>query len=174
MYIWVVNHKAIIDTIINHKPYKRYCDKLCNYRDIANDLYQEFFLIMWSKQEDELIKIYKSGGLESYCLCVIWNSNRLRHRMSPNALNNISDFGTELTNRIIEDEGYNHKIDQDFDRIMEFLEKDPYIKQDHVLVLLESINETVTSISKNSGVPLNTLKKNQKNIKDKIRENVRI
>lgn len=159
----------------------RYCKKLTNYSDIANDLYQEFFMFMFSKPEEELINIYKSGGLEQYCLCIIFNKSRqvdvfFKSQGQDNPLLRISNNAGFNPNEYDKAEhiNYNHEVDLNFDKVMDYVSSDESIKQEDWLIFSESIDTKLVDISKETGIPYITLKVRRKRIKDKIKQNVSI
>lgn len=171
------NKDTVIQKIISHDSYLRYCKKLCNGSDIHNDLYQEFFLFMFEKTEEYLVKIYESGYLENYCLSVIFNKSRERGRFNSgndsNPLLSICNHSSQV-NEFSVDPGYDSDIDKNFDKVMCYLEKTKSIKQEDVAILFESVDNRLINISKKYGIPYITLKTKRKKIRDKIKRHVKI
>lgn len=176
-----MDRETIIGIIVNHKPYKRYCDKLANYQSIADDLLQEFRLFILEKPEQELIKIYNTGGIEQYCLSIIYRKSKEINRMiklkgKDNPLCSIS-FNSVGIDRLanIEDNSYNPAIDENYDKVMRYINSDESITLEDFLILTETMNCTeLTELSKQSGIPYITLRTKRKRIKDKIKANVSI
>lgn len=173
-----MTHETIINIILNHKPYKRYCDKLCRDNNtMSDDLYQEFFMLMFEKKETDLISLFDSGYLQNYCLAVIYNKNKDRFRNTGgahgNPLSTITNIGLfEYHNK--ESITYDHSIDENFNNIMDYLKTDTTIKEEDVTVLSASIDTKLIDISRLTGIPYITLKTKRKRIKDKIKANVKI
>lgn len=173
-----MNKQSIIETIINHKPYKRYCYKLCNGRDIHNDLYQEFFICVSTKPEDVLVSIFNNGSIESYCLSIIYNMNKERSRFkkvrgNDNPLLEHCNHYQELGNNI-ENDDYNYHIDTNFTNVMNFLDKSKDIKTSDIVLLYESLDGNIKEISRNCNIPYITLITKRLRLIKKIKENVRL
>lgn len=157
----------------------RYCNKLCNGSYIHKDLYQEFFLVIDSEPTDKLKGMYDRKEIDFYCLTVIWmlwrNVGRLTFKKDSNPLLNISDIHTEFNQntKLIRD-NYNHKIDLDFIKVMDYLKNDESISCEDFLILTESIDKKLIDISRETNIPYITLKTKRKRIKDKIIKNVNI
>lgn len=176
-----MDKKTIIDIIINHKPYQRYCNKLSIYTGLSDDLYQEFFLFMYEKPDAELVKIYNTGRLENYCLAVIYNKSRhintkKKIKGVDNPLLQIRSFMVDINSvGNIEDNGYNHSVDDNYEKVMDYVKSDQSITLEDFLILTESMDGSdLIKLSKESGIPYITLKTKRKRIKDKIKQNVSI
>ena len=75
----------------------------------------------------------------------------------------------------ISESNYNPKIDEDFDKVMNYVKSDESFELEDFIILTESLSpKGLINLSKESGVPYITLKTKRKRIKDKIRENVSI
>jgi hypothetical protein len=173
-----MNKQSIIETIINHKPYKRYCYKLCNGRDIHNDLYQEFFILVAKKTEDVLISIFNTGYIEQYCLSIIYNLNKQRNRFikikgEDNTLLEHCNTFFELGNNI-ENDDYNHHIDTNFSNVMNFLDKAKHINTSDIILLYESLDGNIKEMSRNTKIPYRTLIDKRLRLIKKIKDNVRL
>lgn len=172
----------IIAIIIKHKPYRRYCDKLCNYDDIANDLYQEFFMVMWQKTEDELNYLYASNHLERYCLIVILNKSREVNRLKiDNPLLKLSGLTDQIDGAVANQinanqDFYNHSIDKAFDDVMDFINTDPKVKQSDVMVLYESLDGygSVKRLATESNTSYHTIRIGRSKLIKRIKEHVKI
>jgi hypothetical protein len=173
-----MNKQTIINIIVNHKPYANYCKKLCFDRDIHNDLYQEFFLVIADKSEEILINAFNNNLLESYCLSIIYNLNLQRHRFmkvkgNDNPLLEHCNYTTELSRHLIED-SYNHSIDDNYNRVMEFIKTNEQVKQSDVFVLFESLDNQIKQIAKDTDISYSTLRQGRKRLINNIKQNVRI
>jgi len=176
-----MNKESIIKLIANHKPYERYCNKLANYDLIAEDLLQEFRLFMCEKTSEELIKLYNSGYLENYCISVIYRKSkdinkRCKIKGKENALLSISSFTLNIDSvNKIDSNDYNYSIDDNYEKVMNFVNSDSEIGIEDFIILSESLNSKgLIELSKQTGIPYITIKTNLKRIKDKIRDNVSI
>lgn len=175
-----MNKADVINIIIKHEQYKRYCKKLCKESKsfIHEDMYQEFILKVLEYDENELIDIYNRNKLEFFCLAIIF---RIRGGMIRPAMNNpcasplyeMSKYSTELKTEGKQD-FYNLNIDINANKVLDYVSKDKSIKVEDWLLLTESLDRSLIDISKESGIPYITLKVKRKRLKDKIRKNVDI
>lgn len=163
----------------NSKKLRGFAAKLCNYSDIHKDIFQDMLVYLISRNESELVEKYKKGGFSNYCGFILrrLNIERIRASKRINSKNtsvNITSFAVnidELTN--FEDINYNYKLDDDFDRVMDYINTD--LSFEDFIILTESLEHNgLKELSKSSGVPYITLKTKRKQIKDKIKENVSI
>ena len=103
--------------------------KLCNYRDIKNDLFQEFLLYLCEKPEDFLIDKVNKGQFISYCANVLKGINSDRHRANKlvNTKNPLverhNDY--EINFDLIE-ESYNFEIDMKFEKVVKLVREQPF------------------------------------------------
>lgn len=127
--------------------------KLCNYRDIGNDLHQEFLLYLCEKPEDFLIKKHNEIQFLSYCSNVIKGLNSDRHRA--NKLVNTKNTLVERVNDVcIEnfdkpDESYNFDIDMKVECVVKFVKEQPKIKQQ---ILFKSVVSTTRQAASELGM----------------------
>lgn len=161
------------------KKLRGYLIKLCNYNEIHKDLYQDMLIYLLSRNEAELLEKYNKGGFFNYCGFILrrLNLDRIRASKRVNTKNlsvNITTFSLDIEDvNVSEDVNYNHKIDEDFDKVMEYIKTDLSIED--FIILTESLEHNgLIELSKSSGVPYITLKTKRKQIKNKIRENVSI
>jgi hypothetical protein len=70
---------------------------------------------------------------------------------------------------------YNYKIDEDFDKVISYLNTDNTIKETDVYVLFESTNDkTLKELSKDLDMSYHTIRLNRKKLINKIVSNVNI
>ena len=165
----------------NSKKLKGFCKKVCNYNDIHLDIFQEFLIYLLKDNEEKLIKKYNEDKFFNYCGFIIYrlNIDRIRDSKRTNTKNTsvlISNNANTLEALInVSESNYNHKIDEDFDRVMNYVKSDESFELEDFIILTESLSpKGLINLSKESGVPYITLKTKRKRIKDKIRENVSI
>lgn len=171
--------EAVLDIIANNNNYRNYCKALCNGRDIWKDLYQEFILLMCEKTEEQLVKMYNDNVVAAYCNITISNLNLTRHRYikrkgNDNTLLELCNKSNELSFNIIDDEDYQHWIDEKCDEVLTYLENDKSIKMGDVAILFESLDNFVSNIAKNNNTSAKTIYVGLGKLKKRIRENVRL
>lgn len=175
-----MNKTDIINIVVKHEQYKRFCKKLCkgSNSNIHEDMYQEFILAVLEQDENKLIELYNNKQLEYFCMGVIFRQNS--YRVKPAVFNpcqsplyEISKYSKELNTEGKQD-FYNLNIDINANKVLDYVSKDKTIKVEDWLLFTESLDRKLIDISKESGIPYITLKVKQKKLKDKIRKNVDI
>jgi hypothetical protein len=125
--------------------------KLCNYRDIKNDLFQEFLLYLCEKPEAFLIDKVNRGQFISYCSNVLKGINSDRHRANKlvNTKNPLverhNDY--EINFDLIE-ESYNFEIDMKFEKVVRLVREQPF-KAD---ILFKSVVSSTRQIASEMGI----------------------
>lgn len=125
--------------------------KLCNYRDIKNDLFQEFLLYLCEKPEAFLIDKVNRGQFISYCSNVLKGINSDRHRANKlvNTKNPLverhNDY--EINFDLIE-ECYNFEIDMKFEKVVKLVREQPF-KAD---ILFKSVVSSTREIASEMGI----------------------
>lgn len=125
--------------------------KLCNYRDIKNDLFQEFLLYLCEKPEDFLIDKVNRGQFISYCSNVLKGINSDRHRANKlvNTKNPLverhNDY--EINFDLIE-ESYNFEIDMKFEKVVKLVREQPFKAE----VLFKSVVTSTRQIASEMGI----------------------
>jgi hypothetical protein len=125
--------------------------KLCNYRDIKNDLFQEFLLYLCEKPEDFLIDKVNKGQFISYCSNVLKGINSDRHRANKlvNTKNPLverhNDY--EINFDLIE-ECYNFEIDMKFEKVVKLVREQPFKAE----VLFKSVVSSTRQIASEMGI----------------------
>lgn len=176
-----MNIHSLVILANNSKKLKGFCKKICNYNDIHLDIFQEFLIYLLNDNEEKLIKKYNEDKFFNYCGFIIYrlNIDRIRDSKRTNTKNTsvlISNNTNTLEALInVSESNYNYKIDEDFDRVMNYVRSDESFELEDFIILTESLSpKGLINLSKESGVPYITLKTKRKRIKDKIRENVSI
>ena len=125
--------------------------KLCNYRDIKNDLFQEFLLYLCEKPEDFLIDKVNKGQFISYCSNVLKGINSDRHRANKlvNTKNPLverhNDY--EINFDLIE-ESYNFEIDMKFEKVVKLVREQPFKAE----ILFKSVVTSTRQIASDLGI----------------------
>lgn len=125
--------------------------KLCNYRDIKNDLFQEFLLYLCEKPEAFLIDKVNRGQFISYCSNVLKGINSDRHRANKlvNTKNPLverhNDY--EINFDLIE-ESYNFEIDMKFEKVVKLVREQPFKAE----VLFKSVVTSTRQIASEMGI----------------------
>ena len=112
----------LITIAANSKLLKNLAKKLCNYRYISDDLFQEFLIYLLERPEELLIKKYLEVNFIFYCSCVIRGLNG--KRLTANKLVNSKNPLCEKIN-IFELNGYeattseyNYELDAKRDKVI--------------------------------------------------------
>lgn len=125
--------------------------KLCNYRDIKHDLFQEFLLYLCEKPEAFLIDKVNRGQFISYCSNVLKGINSDRHRANKlvNTKNPLverhNDY--EINFDLIE-ESYNFEIDMKFEKVVKLVREQPFKAE----ILFKSVVTSTRQIASEMGI----------------------
>ena len=125
--------------------------KLCNYRDIKNDLFQEFLLYLCEKPDEFLIDKVNKGQFISYCSNVLKGINSDRHRANKlvNTKNPLverhNDY--EINFDLIE-ESYNFEIDMKFEKVVKLVREQPFKAE----ILFKSVVTSTRQIASDMGI----------------------
>jgi hypothetical protein len=147
----LINKDQLIVIAANSKMLNGLSTKLCNYRDIKNDLFQEFLLYLCEKPEDFLIDKVNRGQFISYCSNVLKGINSDRHRANKlvNTKNPLverhNDY--EINFDLIE-ESYNFEIDMKFEKVVKLVREQPF-KAD---ILFKSVVSSTREIASEMGI----------------------
>jgi hypothetical protein len=139
--------------------------KLCNYRDIQHDLFQEFILILCETDEKILIDKYNNAQFIGFCYLNLksLNLNRLTANNLVNTKNPLAEKRNvyEIDNLELIDEDYNHEIDVKFEKVIKFVKKDKFKSE----ILFKSVVKSTREIAQDLG--LNQRKLIYENVKFK-------
>lgn len=166
-----MSKNEIISAVFGDQALKGLCSKLCNSRDIKNDLWQEFILVICEKDEASLIEMQQKGYLYRWCSAVLKNMNYARIKTNTHAntrnqsLREISATHAEISNLEINDHGY----DWDKEDKMTMVELEmKRIKANQVFVFgsikdaCEATGKTKDSVKWERSKIINELRKNFK------------
>jgi hypothetical protein len=161
-----MNKNSLVSEISKSKLLKNLCIKLCNRRDIHNDLYQEFFLYILLKEESFLIEKYNTNQLIPYCSNVIkgLNSNRIRDNKAINSKNTLIERHNEnelINHELIDDASYNYEIDIRYNKTVEVIKEYKYSE-----IIIKSSEKTLTSLSRETGINYRKLITERNKIKE--------
>lgn len=147
----LINKQQLIIIAANSKMLINLTAKLCNYRYIKDDLFQEFLLILCNKSEEFLINKMNEGQFISYCSNVIdgLNKNRFRDKKLINTKNTLVERNDifEL-NFEISDECYNFEIDNKFNKTVKFVKEQPFKAE----ILFKSVVSSTRQIAQDLGI----------------------
>jgi len=126
--------------------------KLCNYRDIHNDLFQEFLLFLCEKDEEFIINKYNNAQFIAYCSNCIkgLNSHRIRAKTLVNTKCTLSERHNEfeiIDFDIIED-CYNFEIEEKVEQIKKFAKEDKFKSE----ILFKSVVTSTRQIAQEFGL----------------------
>ena len=147
----LINKEQLIIIAANSRMLKGLSTKLCNYRDIKNDLFQEFLLYLCEKPEDFLIDKVNKGQFISYCSNVLKGINSDRHRANKlvNTKNPLverhNDY--EINFDLIE-ESYNFEIDMKFEKVVKLVREQPFKAE----ILFKSVVTSTRQIASDMGI----------------------
>lgn len=146
---------------ITKKEYKQICLKIANgNRHIADDLYQDFCLIILEAKEDKIKDVKEKGYFKFYCVSIIRNIYYQRTRKKSN-LHIIANECIDIDNFDCVEEEEN-KIDLSvFINEKERIEKQPktiHERADSLLIEMYCKLGSILQVSKSSGIPYSTIK----------------
>jgi DNA-directed RNA polymerase specialized sigma24 family protein len=170
-----MNKSKLLVIGANHPMLKNLAFKLCNGRDIHNDLFQEFLLYLCEKDEAFLLKKYEEIQFISYCSNVIkgLNSNRYTQSKYINSKNPLIEKcnSFEVLDFEISDICYNFEIDAKFDRTVKFIKEYPdQLKAD---ILFKSIELSTREIANDLGLNQRQLIYQNNKLKNEIKKKVK-
>lgn len=146
-----MDKNQLITIAANSKLLINLTAKLCNYRYIKDDLFQEFLLSLLETDEDKLIDLMNEGKFISYCSTKInWlNKNRYRDKNYLNSKNVLVERNDvcEL-NFDIKDESYNFDIDMKFEKVVKLVREQPLKGQ----ILFQSVVTSTRQIASELGL----------------------
>jgi len=120
-----MDKKTLIELAANSKMLRNLCRKLCNYRDIQNDLFQEFLIHLLTRDEAYLLEKYNKIEFIHYCVNTIrgFNSNRIKANKCINSSNPLTEKcnNFDLLDFDIQEEMYNFDIDIKFNKTISCL-----------------------------------------------------
>lgn len=157
----------------NSKMLRNLTAKLCNYREIQHDMFQEFMLYLCEKDENFLLKKYEDAMFIGYCVLTIKTINS--HRLKANTLINTKNVLAEKNNFVelkdmpIESEVYNHDIDIKFKKAVKFAKSDKF-KAD---VLFKSVVTSTRKIASDLGINQRKLIYENNKFKKELREKLK-
>lgn len=170
----ILDKQTILNNLAKDYSIKEYCNLLCNYRDIANDLYQECFLRLSEIDDEKIIKIYNDGKIRAYATSTIHFLNLARKDKRQILNGNYNPF-IELCNELTcldfdLDNNEEETNTEKFDKVVKLLEKE---RVSDCIILFESINNNMKQMEKDLGIPYVTIRTKRKRIINKIKENIR-
>lgn len=173
-----MNKKQLLILAANSKELKEYCFKLCNKRDIYNDLFQEFLLVLCELDEQTLITKYNNIQFIGYCFGIIRQMNLNRQRgckikgkenvLVENYSDNLINFET-----IIDETEYNYDIDVKFEKTIKFLEDTKQVKKYQCSLLFNSLNMTTREIAEKIGANHRQVIYENDKLKKLIKQNIK-
>jgi len=168
----LINKEQLIVIAATSKMLNGLSTKLCNYRDIKNDLFQEFLLYLCEKPEDFLIDKVNKGQFISYCSNVIKGINSDRHRANKliNTKNPLVERHNDFEiNFDLCEESYNFEIDMKFERTVKFVKEQPF-KAD---ILFKSVVTSTRQIASELGINQRKLIYENNKFKNEIKNNIK-
>jgi hypothetical protein len=147
----LINKEQLIIIAANSKMLNGLSNKLCNYRDIKNDLFQEFLLYLCEKPEEFLIDKVNKGQFIAYCSNVLKGMNSDRHRANKliNTKNPLVERHNDFeVNFDLCEESYNFDIDMKFARTVKFAREQPFKAE----ILFKSVVTSTREIASELGI----------------------
>jgi hypothetical protein len=146
-----LDKNQLITIAANSKLLINLTAKLCNYRYIKDDLFQEFLLLLLETEEQKLIDKMNEGKFISHCSNLIHrlNMNRYRDKKYVNSRNVLVERNDvcEL-NFEIKDESYNFDIDMKFEKVVKLVREQPLKGQ----ILFQSVVTSTREIASELGM----------------------
>lgn len=161
-----MDKQTLLTLAANSKLFRNLCNKLCNYRYISDDLFQEFLLYIAEKPEEFLVRKYNEIQFISYCSNVIKGLNS--HRLDANKLVNTKNRLVEKHDYdiigevdLIDDNDYNVDVDINFIRVKCVLNKD---EADYIIT-----DKTHKEIAELKGLTVRQVRYKRELLKEKIK-----
>ena len=118
--------QTIIDEVIKNKEYKATCIKIAGSKDLGDELYQNFFLSLYSVKEEQFSKAIEKGYLKFLLIRIIQNINLQRFSKYCNESNGMllltnrtSQITIDIQEESNEQKEFIVKFKEDFNRIKE-------------------------------------------------------
>lgn len=119
-------------------------------------------------------KFNRINNLKAFAFTVMFGKSNSQSRNYN--LNGKDNVLFEMTNKFnsfdkmaFVDEGYNHAIDEKFEKVIDYLNSDKTIKPTDVYILFESTNDkTLKELSENLNMSYHTIRLNRKKLIKKI------
>ena len=170
-----MNKERLLILASESKQLKGFAAKLCNYRDIHNDLFQEFLLFLCKKEDEFLIKKHDNAEFIFYCINCIRGINN--HRIRDNKLVNTKSPLVERHNQYelidsdfdIMENCYNFEVEEQIDKIVKFAKEDKF----KVEVLFKSVVSSTRQIAQDLGVNQRQLIYNNNKFKSELKQKLR-
>lgn len=146
-----MDKNQLITIAANSKLLINLTAKLCNYRYIKDDLFQEFLLLLLETEEQKLIDKMNEGKFISHCSNLIHrlNMNRYRDKKYVNSRNVLVERNdTFELNFEIKDESYNFDIDMKFEKVVKLVREQPLKGQ----ILFQSVVTSTREIASELGM----------------------
>jgi hypothetical protein len=167
-----MDKNSLIILASDSKMLRNLSKKLCNYRDIHNDLFQEFLIYLLEKDETYLINKYNDIQFIHYCSNCIrgLNSNRIRDNRALNSKNPLIEKHNIFELEMIEqkDEPYNFDNDIKFSQTMNFIKKNKECD-----IVLKSMKISLKQIATDSGGTYKQITYKNQQAKQLIRKNIK-
>jgi hypothetical protein len=168
-----MNKERLLILASNSKMLRNLTAKLCNYREIQHDMFQEFMLYLCEKDESYLLKKYEDAMFIGYCVLTIKtiNSHRLKANTLINTKNVLAEKNNfcELKDMPIDCECYNHEIDIKFEKAVKFAKSNKFKAE----VLFKSVVTSTREIASDLGINQRKLIYENNKFKKELREKLK-
>lgn len=168
----LINKNQLITIAANSKLLINLTAKLCGYRYIKDDLFQEFLLILLETEEQKLIDKMNEGKFISHCSNLInrLNIDRYRAKKFINTSNPLVERNdTFELDFDIKDECYNFDIDVKFEKVVKLVREQPLKGQ----ILFQSVVSTTREIASELGIKEKNLIYANNKFKIELRKQIR-
>lgn len=181
-----ITNRDIINNLSLDGRFKSVCKKIAKHQYLADELYQEFFLLLCEITDDRLVEAKSGGYLEVYCIGIIHHiwSNRIRVKKYSNGStsslfnwSNISmtfdaissiEWDSNLDEEILFDSNY-ESIKNQIEKDLSSSDRNEWFRAS-VFVQSNNVCKNPREFAKKSKIPYNVVLKNNKLYKEKLRE----
>lgn len=171
----------IIIAINNDKKYKQYCFRVCNGKDLANDLYQYVMEELLLMDEQRLQSLYSSGDIRMYLTRVIYINANSRTAPFLRQHENIESVDLSLLdfmyNEDIEELENNEyvsiKVKKEIEKEIEECTKIGAYPASVKLLELYSEHKSIKKVSELTKIPYMTVYRHVNALRDKIKNNIK-
>jgi DNA-directed RNA polymerase specialized sigma24 family protein len=167
--------KEILETVGNNPTYKKILKRLNINNNIIDDVYQELWLMLYEKSEEQIVKLYEKNELERF-----WTGMAIRSLTKNGPLYkqyrlkeyNTEEFDTEIENReLIEDEREVKENESHFNKLID-LTNDLYWYDREIAILFSDM--TIKEIVKETGISKHAVNMSLKRTRDIMREKLNL
>ncbi len=165
----MMKREDILNMIGRDARYKGYCYRYSQGKD-PKLIYSEFLLIMCEKPADKIIELYRTQNLNKYCRNVIYTLiNSKGSSLNYNPIKEIKTTPITYEMSIVEDSKSLKQL-----AIDKTLKEEGYWYNVKMYDVYIESGCNLAEVSRNTGIPVYTIRRTINYLKDKIKENYKL